>query len=70
MIVRDITSVLPTNNTSGKIVSKVSNSWELNISYLATLGYAVIIVGYPSVKLQQISGLVLNLLCCPKHGNT
>jgi hypothetical protein len=70
MIVRNITSVLPTKKTSGKIVSKVYNSWELNVSYLATLGYAVIIIGYPSVKLQQISGSVLNLLCYPKHGNT
>jgi hypothetical protein len=42
MIVRNIASVLSTKNTSGKIISKVSNSWELNISYLATLGCAVI----------------------------
>jgi hypothetical protein len=70
MIIRNITSVLPTKNTSGKIVSKVSNSWELNVPYLATLGCAVIIIGHPSVKLQQISGVVLNLLCCPKHSNT
>jgi hypothetical protein len=36
MIVRNIASVTPTKDTSCKIVSKVSNSWELNVSYLAT----------------------------------
>jgi hypothetical protein len=41
----------------------------LNVPYLATLGCAVIIIGYPSVKLQQISWPVLNLLCWPEHGN-
>jgi hypothetical protein len=50
MIVRNITSV-PTKNTGGKIISKVSNSWELNVSYLAALGCAVIIIGHPSVEL-------------------
>jgi hypothetical protein len=42
----------------------------LNVSYLSTLCYAVIIISYSSVELQQISGSVLNLLCCPKHGDT
>jgi hypothetical protein len=51
MIVRNIASVLSTNNTSGKIVSKVSNSWELNISYLSTLGCAIVIIGHSSVEL-------------------
>jgi nitrogen fixation protein len=50
MIVRNIASVLSTKNTSGKI-SKVSNGWELNISYLAMLGCAVIIIGHSSVDL-------------------
>jgi hypothetical protein len=51
MIVRNTASVLSTKNTSDKIISKVSNSWELNISYLAMLGCAVIIIGHPSVEL-------------------
>jgi hypothetical protein len=58
MIVEDIASVSSTKYTSGKIVSKISNSWELNVSYLATLCGAVIIVGYSSVEFQQISGLM------------
>jgi hypothetical protein len=70
MIIRDIASVPSTKNTSGKIVSKISNSWELNVSYLATLGYAVIIISYSSAELQQISGLLQHLLGRPKHGNT
>jgi hypothetical protein len=37
MIIGDIASVPSTKNTSGKIVSKISNSWELNVPYLATL---------------------------------
>jgi hypothetical protein len=41
MIVGDIASVPSTKYTSGKIVSKISNSWELNVSYLATLRGAV-----------------------------
>jgi hypothetical protein len=51
MIVGDIASVSSTKYTSGKIVSKISNIWELKISYLATLCGVVIIVGYPSVEL-------------------
>jgi hypothetical protein len=70
MIARDIASVPSTKNTNGKIVSKISNSWELNVSYLAMLCYAVIIISYSSVELQQISGLLQNLLGCPKHRNT
>jgi hypothetical protein len=70
MIVRNIASVPPTKNASGKIVSKISNSWELNVSYLAKLCYAVIIISYSSVELQQISGLLQHLLGCPKLGNT
>jgi hypothetical protein len=58
MVVGDIASVPSTKNTSGKIVSKISNSWELNVSYLATLCCAVIIVSHSTVELQQISGLL------------
>src|SRR3954462_1318441 len=62
MIVGNVASVLPTKNTSGNIISKVPDSWELNISYLSPLGSTVIIIGYPAVELQQISGLSWNLL--------
>ena len=50
MIMRNVTSVLPTKNTRSKIVSKISNSRELNVPYLAALGCAVIIIGHPTVK--------------------
>ena len=66
MIIRNITSVLPTKNTSSKIVSKISNGGELNVPYLAMLGYAVIVISHPSVEFQQISGAVSNLLRCPR----
>jgi hypothetical protein len=38
MMIRNISNVLPTKNTSSKIISKISNGWELNIPYLAMLG--------------------------------
>jgi hypothetical protein len=70
MIVGDISGIFSTKYTSCKIVSKISNSWELNVSYLATLCGAVIIIGHSSVKLQQISGVILYPLGRSKHGNT
>src|SRR5215216_5032443 len=70
MIVGDITSVIPTQNTSGKIICKVSKIGELDISYLSVLRHAVIIIGHTSVKLQQISGSPLNFLHGPRHTHT
>ena len=59
---RDITSVLPTKNTRSKIVSKISNSGELDVPYLVALGSAVIVIGHPAVKFQQLAGTPLNFL--------
>ena len=67
MIIRNITSVLPTKNASGKIISKISKSWELNVPYLPALSCAVIVICHTSVELQQISGSTLDLLHCPSH---
>src|SRR5215216_2697500 len=70
MIFGDITCVLPTQYASSKIICKVSKSRELDISYLYALCHAVIIIGHPSVKLQQISGSPLNFLHGPCHAYT
>ena len=70
MIIRDITCIIPTKNASSKIISKVSKSWELDVSYLPALSYAVIIICNTSIELQQISGLTLDLLHCPRHAYT
>ena len=66
---RNITSVFPTKNTSSKIVSEIMNGWELNVPYLALLGYAVIIISHRSVEFQQISGAIFNIICCPRWSN-
>ena len=63
---RNIPSVFPTQDTSSKIINEITNSWELNVPYLAPLGYAVIIVAYRLVELQQISWAILNLLRRPR----
>ena len=60
MIMRDITSVLPTKNTRSKVVNKISNSGELDVPYLAALCCAVIIIGHPAIKFQQLRGTPLN----------
>ena len=54
MVARNIASVLPTKNASSNVIGKILNGGELDVSYLATLNGATIIIGDPSIELQQI----------------